>query len=505
MIISLLRKNKMESIHHRKYVTEYGLSTNGYATDAGTSTAYARPYFEAFLIALFITLLPSRMLAYVAPFITLFWFIVRSGSGKTLYRTILFFISFCTLLVFYYYLYSLDGVRFLVGNSFVALCTYGSIILALLLPGQKLVNQHFTYSRYAAILKYVLLIEGLTGILQFMIVSLTGRFDMLSGDAVQGTIGLLVFMTDNPGFGNQMFAINMAFFLMLFMPYVLARKKDYYVVVIGLFSLMLAGVLHVFIGLMVSVVFTVLFFRRNILFGDLPKTVLFTTIAVLLLLSFELIFPGISKSANAFFKQYQGGKSPKIAAVNTAFYQLPERYPLVYAIGLGPGQYSSRAGLMSSGDYFDTKVAFLPNEVSQPFKEYVSSLWKAYGSDEEGYGNSTMHRPFFSLLSVFAEFGLIGFGLLVGIIGYFFFRLRNLFFFYKGKDPTNYYLCFCLAVLLITLLSISFFENYLETTQAILPGLLLFKVFYSQLLTEQQAMRPEASVSPRRELVFGKK
>lgn len=467
----------------------YTLSSNEYAVPAVQNTdtvTYARPYYESFMVALFITLLPSRMLAYVAPFITLFWFIIRSHSGKTIYRTVFSFIIFCVLVAFYYCMYAWEGVRFLTGNAVVALCTYGTLLLVLILPNEKISDSNFTYNKYAGILKYVILLESLIGIFQFLAVSL-GGFGMLSGDAVQGTIGLLVFMTDNPGFGNQMFAINMAFFLLFFAPHVLSRRKDYYVIALGLFSLMLSGVLHVFVGLLAALVFTILFYRRNILFSDLHKTILFVGLAGVLLVSIELIMPGVSNSAQAFWKVYRDGKSPKTKAINTALYRLPERYPLVYVIGLGPGQYSSRAGLMSSGDYFDQKVSFLPNEVSQPFKEHVSVTWKAYTEDAAGFGNSTMHRPFFSLLSVFAEFGLIGFGLFVGIIGALFFKLRKLFFFYKGLQVTNYYLCFCLGVFLITLFNVSVFENYLETTQAILPGMMLFKLFYSQLLGDKKS------------------
>jgi hypothetical protein len=451
-------------------------------SDTSMKASYARPYFESSVVALVITLLPSRVLAYAAPFICMVWFVVRSCSGKTLYRVVSFFLAFCAALALYTWLYSFNGVRFLAGNAVVAAISYGTVILLLVLPGKGVATEHFDYTRYAVVLKYVILAEGLVGILQFLIVSLTGRFDVLSSDAVQGTIGLTAFVTESEGFGNQMFSINMALFLTLFAPYALTHRNSACVFLIGLLSLVLAGVLHVFIALLVSVVFTVLCYRRNILLSDIQKMFFVTSTAAVLLLSIEFVFPGVSRSANIFLRLYQQGDSPKLQAVRTALHRLPDQYPLVYAIGLGPGQYSSRAGLMSSGEYFGEKLWFMPNEVSQPFKEHVWRMWRTYNRKAASFGNSTMHRPFFSLLSVFAEFGLVGMGLSVGFASFLLVRLRRLFLHYQGRDKVNSHLSFCLAVAILTVIVISFFENYLETTQAILPGLMLAKVFYRQVV-----------------------
>lgn len=454
---------------------------------------YARSYFEAFILVLVITLLPTKIFAYGATFIALAWFIVRSSSGVVLQRTII--VGMCLVLGIgiYHVIYYYQGLPFLLGNAVVAIFTYGTFFLLIILPN-KGISMSNSYFKYAYVLKWVILIEGVVGIFQFLIVSFTDMFHIISGDAVQGTIGIDAFITGNAGFGNQMFVINMVFFVLLFVPYVLQQRKYYYVIVVGLLSIMLAGVLHVFISLLWALFFTILFYRRNIFISDINKIVLIAASVLLMLLPLEIFFPGISRTAGIFFKIYQGQDSPKFEAIDNAIYKLPEQYPMVYLIGLGPGQYSSRAGLISSGNYYSTKIGFLPNTASKPYKEFFEQTWLKYTSNTARYGNSTMHRPFFSMLSIFAEFGLLGIVFFFIFILYFFIRIRKLFLLFKSKNTVNAYLSFCLGVILITLVCISTFENYLETTQAILPGMMLFKVLYSQLLNESKQKKSEELV-----------
>ena len=83
--------------------------------------------------------------------------------------------------------------------------------------------------------------------------------------------------------------------------------------------------------------------------------------------------------------------------------------------GLGPGQYTSRASLISSGRYFGefenpVKLPFLDaSTASKAFNDYIFDIWEVYATNVEIYGNSTMSRPFFSILSLVIEFGLIFF------------------------------------------------------------------------------------------------
>jgi hypothetical protein len=451
---------------------------------------YAQVYFEIIILSLVLGLTPSKSIPLLLPILALCWFIFRSYSGRVFQKSMLMITAFVLILGFYFLLYYFQGVNFIVGSSIVSIITYSSFWVLWLLPSRSIADST-SIRRYTSIIKYLILLESVIGILQYVIVVVTRKFNILAGDAVQGTVGLLAFWHEDAGFGNQIFIINMVFLLMFYVPHVLTTRRGIPVVVLGLISIMLAGVMHVFLSLMFAGFLAVVFYRPRFLFSDLLKVAGAAILVLMLLIPFEFIFPGISKTALLYVRLYEDENSPKFDAINKTLYKLPEKYPTVYLVGLGPGQYSSRAGLISSGRYLSVKSGLLPNTVSEPFKEFFSRTWHKYNSNPNRYGNSTMHRPFFSLLSVFAEFGMIGFVALVMGIFWVFLKMRKMAMWYKSRFKFEYYLSFGLGIIIASLIFISFFENYLETTQAMFPGLLLFKLFYSYLYEKRKAIEAQ--------------
>ena len=435
-------------------------------------------FYETFLIALILVLLPSRSLGYIVPFVCLAWYMVRTRSGKAFKKTAFVVAIYLLIVIFYLLLYTFEGMDFLIRNAVVSFITYGSFVFILLIDG-KFITKEYSYEKYARLLSFTVLIQGIVGVVQFLLVTFTSRFDILPGDAVQGTIGLFALVSGVPGFGNQMFAINMVFFLVFLTPYVLVYRRGFVSFALGLISLMLAGVLHVFIGLIFSMLVALFFFRRNLLLSNLGKLVLALVLASLLILPLGIIFPGIFRTADIFITLYQNQDSPKFEIIDRTIEDMPQRYPYVYLVGLGPGQYMSRAGLMSSGQYLDRYVSFFSNTVSKPVQEFALSTWHGYASNTNRFGNSTMHRPYFSLLSIFAEFGFLCLLILLIYLIVLISRTRRAYLTYRRSGHHQLaYLSFGVGLLLVFIPSISFFDNYLETTQAIFPGLLLMKAFY---------------------------
>jgi hypothetical protein len=447
------------------------------------SSQVKKSYFESFVLALVLCLMPLKIFSYLIPCVVLGWFLYRTSSGKLLQRILIALSVFVVMVVFYHFLALWQGETFLIGNALLSFLTYSTFIFLLIVPG-RLIDHATTYDNYVPILKWAILIEGTIGILQFVIVTLARLSPIINSDAVQGTIGIEAMFTGSAGFGNQIFVICMAFLLILYFPYVRAHRKDYYVFAIGVLSIMLAAVLHVFISLLWALFVTILFYRKNLLFSDFSKILVGALSIILLLLPLEVFFPGISKTTSVFFKIYQGQDSPKFEAMNNTVDRLPDRYPLVNLVGLGPGQYCSRAGLIASGRYYSTRMSFLPNRTSDIFRKYFQRSWRKYINSPKRYGNSTMHRPFFSLLSIFSEFGLVGLLLFLGGILYFFVKIRSFFLFFKNTHPLYGHVAFSMGILLMLLVFISTFENYLETPQALLPGMMLFKLLYNQLNAE---------------------
>lgn len=431
-------------------------------------------------------LLPSRVLGYVAPIICLLWYLVRTHSGNLMKRTILFVSLYFVVVLLLYAINATQNVGFLPSNALVALLTYGSFVLIGLIDG-RLSSGEYSYDRYARLLKYVILLQSGVGIFQYLAVVLTGRFDIIPGDAVQGTIGLLAFYYEFEGFGNQMFAINQSFFLLYFYPYALQNKGSFYVIVLGVLSLMLASVSHVFYSLIFAFLLITLVYRRLSVTSLLRYVTMASFLVAVLWFTIGLLAPNFARSVMHYADLYQRSandrtpSSPRFQYINNTLEKLPQKYPTVYLTGLGPGQYSSRAGLIGTGKYFGSDLSFVANQMTHPFREYVFPAWQRFMTGSETYGNSTMQRPYFSWLSILAEFGYVATAAIVLAMVYLLLWIRKKYRQTHALPPPEAEYCLVTGVGILFLACIAIFENYLETTQAVLPGLMLMKLSINRM------------------------
>lgn len=442
-----------------------------------------RVYFSCFIVALVLCWSPLKSVAYLAPFICIAWFLFRSNSGPTFRKLLLVFSAGMLLVTFYYVLYRVVGEHFLVGNALVALVTYASFVFLLVIPAPPGEDEH--YLKYAKILEIVVILESIVGIGQYLAAATTS---MAQTDAVQGTISPLSFSAAAAGFGNQMFAINMLFALLFLLPYLLVHQKGKFAFLIGMVAVLFSSVVHVFFAFLVSVALGSFFFRKHLLFSQFKVILLALGTVVVLVGALAIYQPKVIRNIGMYYTIYSQGDSPKNQIVDASVSKLPDEFPLMYFFGLGPGQYSSRAGLISSGFYFsgfdeNNQMAFLPNEMSPYFVKYVLPIWHVYAGNNAKYGNSTMSRPFFSLLSLYVEFGGLAFVLLLGYVGYLLGKLRGAFVRnLTNGEPVKRYLAMCCGMAILFVVFLALFENYLETTQAIFPGLVLVKIFFPSRL-----------------------
>lgn len=436
---------------------------------------YKQAYYEVFIITIIITWLPFKSFAYLAPIIVGFWFLFRTRSGITFIKISTFVLLFIFIIFTHFLIYK----GFIIFNSFLFLITYSSFIFILFIPKQI----QFTlqdYFRYAKIFKFVLFVQASLGILQLMMkVMLSGGgIDGSAGDVVQGTIKPLSFIGEDAGFGNQMFAINMVFLLLFLTPYTFIYRKAMFVYSLGVIALFLSSVVHVFIAIVLATGGIFLFFRRKVV----PKLSMYHLVAIFILVTILLTQvitqPRNFASFGLYAKSFSKSQSPKVRATQDIFNKVSQEYSILYLIGLGPGQYSSKAGLIGSGHYFGNfyqpkKIPFFPREQSNPFRKYVFALWEQ--STHPSYGSSTMNRPFYSLLSIFSEFGLIFFLLILFLVYRRVRILKKYFLYYKyfEKDKVLSLIKFVGAIGILFLLGLAFFENYLETPQAIFVGILM--------------------------------
>lgn len=444
---------------------------------------YFKGYYEAFLMALILSWLPFKMLGYFSPFLVLVWFIFRSNSGRTALKTIL--LGGCLLVAIAgYYLVSITlGFTYLIQNSLLAIITYGSFFFFFVSPSLTSFSEDF-YIKIIRPVRLVIVFESLIGITQFIIAIVDRGLAGNTGDVVQGTHYLLSFWeTADMGLGNQIFTINMSLLLLIYLPHVLTYRGEYLVMILGIASLLLALVSHIVMPIIISCAIVYIVFRKNII-GKLKAkqlffgTVLATVISILYTLQVGLV--------EHYVEKFLSVESPKAIVTINSIKNIPQEYPSALVIGLGPGQFSSRAALIGTGQYIGglttpRALPFMTPAKTPAFEKYIYPQYTEYLTNPT-YGYSTMSRPFHSMLSLFVEFGLIIFSLLLLSILFVLVRLRKFYLLHlKSNNPLEANISFAMAVAILTLVFISFFENYLEVTQAIFPGLIFIKVFYHSL------------------------
>lgn len=454
---------------------------------------YDKPFYETFIIALIICLSPLKAVALFSPFICLTWFIVRSKSGFTL-RKLFFLITGWGLLLLFYNVYgSQIGLDFNPSNGIVSLIFYSAIILAFAFPF-KLTSNDYNYVRYTRIILFVLAIEGLWGIMQKTLAPII--LGTQSGDVVEGTINPFSFIFGHSGFSNQFFAINIVCFLFFCYPFIIANKKKAIPFMLAFIALILASVGHVFYSMLMALSLTFLIFEGHNIFVKPKLLIAFSTLFLIIIIVFANLDSAMYELSKQEFDSFVSGESAKTRAAYTAIFEAGAEYPTMHLVGVGPGQYSSRAGIVSTGTYFGlseffTAIPFLNINTTKPLEDFVMEDWnfitENFLDPEMTFTTSTMHRPFFSVLSVYAEFG----GLTLILIVYFIlkqvFRLRKKYTSLKssGVNPHVRQLAFSCSATILFLFFIGMYENYYESPQGIFLGILLVLIMRSIVFSKQ--------------------
>lgn len=450
---------------------------------------YAQAYYETFILSLIICLAPFKFLAYLTPFIGIFWFSIRANSGITILKFIRITILFLFVVVCYIILYNIFYSKFLIFNTFLSFMTYGSFIFLAVIP--KGISSEQYLPKYLKVIKVFILMEaffGLTQMILYILIHKGVKFDYATGDIVQGTLNIMAFIYPSRNFNNTIFTFNLAFLLIYLGVFNLILRKSFIITIIGGITLLLASVMHVMLSLTISVAIIVILFRKKII----PKlrTIHIIIVCIFLFLATILVIlqPNNVKNITHHFDRYLKVESPKAKATVNTVTKLPQEYPTAIFFGLGPGQYSSRAGLIASGKYYGSftsakSISLLPNEVSIPFDKYVYYLWEDYATNVARYGNSVSNSPYFSWIAIYAEFGIIITALIFLFIFFKLKYLRKVYLSYIDHNNRLYSnLTLVVGVVFVFLTVVSLFENYLETTQAIFPGILLTKFFYDQVI-----------------------
>jgi hypothetical protein len=281
-------------------------------------------------------------------------------------------------------------------------------------------------------------------------------------------------------FSNPMFASNMTLMLIALLPYLCKRKMGFAPFVLGGIATIMASVVHTLIFAFAAFSISVFYvFPDSFIY---KRTLgLISAIAGMVVVAF-LFLPQNLSNTLVFAQQLFQGESPKAIATTRALVDIPREYPLAPLFGLGPGQYGSRAGMIGTGMYFGgmenpRDISFLPSGMSVAFQHYFLNLWTLAALQGYDLRYGSTHQPYYSWLSLYAEFGiapvLLVFALALVAIS----RAR--------KNPpglTNRMQVFSFSMSILFLLFLGIQENYWEIPQAIFIGCMVIKVMSGLLL-----------------------
>jgi hypothetical protein len=341
----------------------------------------------------------------------------------------------------------------------------------------------------------VIAVEGVLGIVQAIYgFTQTGSFGGSNGDFVAGTIH--PFPEAQLAFDNPAYAVNLSAMLLVCLAFpraLTARRKV--CLVLGVAALLLASVVHALVFLIAAVVFAAVWTWRRA--AQRPRQ---RQGAALVVLIAVLGFVGVRRNVDtigayiATAIDFEAVSVPRAILLGRVLFELPDDVPLQPLVGVGPGQFSSRASLIASGMYLGgpnapKAVPFVTPASTHLADDYCISLLVAYSEIDDGSIGSSQ-QPFFSVLSIYTETGLVGLGLVLWLVGRVAWRARDRVKVHPELHPLG--LAFVAGTGFFVLLGLQ--DNYWEVPQAIFVGALLFKLLYANLVAEPA--EPSAGLEP---------
>ena len=429
-------------------------------------------FYHVFIIAVLAAWAPSKLLPYLVPFFGLSWLILWGRKRIFMYRLILLGVVWVASIT----IGVISNRDFVLQNAIISFVTYGTFYIPFIVPSRYLYNP-VLYQKIAFVLLIVIALEAPIGIAQATYGFLqNGTFDIANGDRVQGTINLSFSPSGNAS--NRIFATNMALALIAVVPYIfLFRKWRKWLFLAGAAALVLASVVHILYFLIISMVLALLVYHPEALLKSRRQISLLITIVLIFMCAWFLL-PNNMQLVQTHFQQIRNNQNPKMILLSRIINEVPKQYPASLIIGLGPGQFASRAGLISTGMYFggplDPKpLPLISPSVTPAIGDYLMDLWLWVVQLKRPAGSSL--RPFSSWLAMLSEFGLMGFMLIAICVWIIITRKVP-----RGSYDRMWAFSFVTGVTFLFLIGIQ--EFYWETPQMLLPGVLALKAMHAQQL-----------------------
>lgn len=437
-----------------------------------------KAYLFIFVFGVIVCWSPNKILPYLVPFFAIIFLILFSRSRSILRNTAWLGIMW----VVWIGIASFINPDFIFQNALLAIVTYSTFYPVFIIPSKYLASSHL-YEQIVKILTIIILVESVIGLIQVGYgYSVKRSFDINTGDYIEGTIDLP--LRQQSGFETPMFATNMAFSLITLIPFILKTRRRFpiFIFLFGSIVLVFSSVVHVLLLFLVSIALSFLIYQP-VRFKSFKanRTTFFLVISVVLMIILMLIlYPTNLSRISVQYERIIQQENPKVVFLIRLFTEVPREYPYLPYIGIGPGQFSSRASLIASGYYLGglnnpKPIPMLEPSITHALNYYLLDLWFGL-RNLPGSTGSTL-RPFASWLSVYSESGFLGVIVaLVFLIALIFQTIRHI----KTNESRILGFSFGTGLILLFLLGVQ--ENYWEFPQAILIGVMSLKVVYSLIL-----------------------
>ena len=444
-------------------------------------------FYWAFVASTLIAFSPFKALAYLAPAIFLAFFIFN--RPLFLNKTIITrgFILGLLVIGMYFFYKKTYRYEFNTLSFFLGVFTYSAFYPFFLLDYTKF-RSKLLLSRVIKFSGYFFAFQGLIGIIQAVYGFLTfGTFDSANGDHVEGTVHLP--LPSELSFANPIFSCNMICLLVVILVGKLSkiRNTPLYLVMPGVLSILLGSVIHQIMIFIVAILMTIVYLPKPKMISNLSKKLNKKIYIGLALAAIPMvIFLGRNLSGLIAIPKDIILKDgiPKAIVTKHILLDVPQDYPKAPIYGLGLGQFSSRAGLIASGIYLGSPES--PKELpifgikTNPIAEkYVFDVIVEFS--KVSYFGSTQ-KPYYSILSLYSEFGLIGILIVAILVLRLVYKTRRII--KNGTDSHSLFYGFGIVSITLFVAGLGIQVNYYEVVQAIFLGMLIILLLKAQLFVK---------------------
>lgn len=414
---------------------------------------------------------PFKALALLYPPICLLFLILFVGIGVTKKSTG-YLLVLSAGYVFLGFVYPLSGQDFSIINFLFVLLTYSPVFI--LFGNFKPIATFHLLRIMKGITLTVLTFQSGLGIVQALLAAIQrGEFDGITGDAVQGTIAgskMLASLGLRNANGQIFIILTISLLMCSLGVYSKYDSKKRLLIILSVItvSMILASVIHLLIFFALSLLVTtgglILIGRSRFIHKLIIVVVLSGSMLIAIVLTTTILPRNLSNIPYylSISPLNPESLSPKSVATYSTISMLDDEVPMLNKwIGVGPGQYSSRASLILSGVYLNQKIPFVRPFETEFSKRNIFDPYIKFNISNPSGGSS--YFPFYSWLTVLGELGFLGVLLVSGILISSFFKILR-----RRRSPFPL-LGMSLASLITFFFLIGFQDNYWEFSQATLP------------------------------------